>query len=142
MSTVLDTYNEVKVVQAVQAQRGTTTITGLDVDTQTLTGRAFFIVDSNFISGTPTLDWKLQDAPESTSTPNTAGTYADVAGATLAQVTTTDKLYALQVNLDGSLRRFLRLVGTIGGGSPVIDVAAYLIAGSIKMPVGNPLASG
>jgi hypothetical protein len=89
----------------------TSTVTGTGVDVAGYTGAMLFVQDVGTVSGTtPTLDGKLQDSADDSS-------YADVAGLTFTQVTTSNNTQMLQVNVD-SVRRYVRWVGTIGGTTP------------------------
>ena len=71
-----------------------------------------FIVQTGAITGT--LDLKLQDCDTS------GGTYADVSGATAAQVTAANKLSSIKVDVR-NVRRFIKLVGTVVTGPVLIS---------------------
>ena len=71
-----------------------------------------FIVQTGAITGT--LDLKLQDCDTS------GGSYADVTGATAAQVTAANKLSSIKVDVR-NVRRFIKLVGTVVTGPVLIS---------------------
>jgi hypothetical protein len=97
---------------AIPAAR-TSTYTGTGIDVTAYEGMAAIILNSAAGTGTtPTLDVKLQDCA------TVGGTYADVAGATFAQVTdAADALELITVNIS-DLKQFIRVVGTIAGTTP------------------------
>lgn len=89
---------------------------GTAFDTKDYEGQAKVIIDVGAVSGTsPTLDLKLQDATTS------GGTYADIPGATAAQLTATG-LVEINFNVSAA-RQFLKVAGTITGTSPSFAVA-------------------
>lgn len=107
----------VKALRAlVPADMAATTVTGPDIDCEGYS-EALFILSTGVIA--TSLDVKLQEANEHATTPDTAGTYADVAGAAFTQITSAndDTVYVMRVDLT-QRRRFLRLtetgVGTTG----------------------------
>lgn len=70
----------------------------------------------------PTMDVKIQESDTS------GGTYTDVAGQTLTQVTDEDSLQALSLDPD-TVKPFIRAVFTIGGtSSPSFPCSAVLVA--------------
>lgn len=122
-------YNAIKALFAIRPGRYTTTQTGAGVDTFGYNS-AMLVLEVGTVSGTsPTLDVKVQSSDTS------GGTYADVTGLTLTQVTASNNSQVLQIeglnsNVDGvTRRRFLRVVGTIAGTSPSFDFGAELLLG-------------
>jgi hypothetical protein len=90
----------------------TATGNGTGIDVQTMDGDMFLVLDSAAGSGTtPTLDIKVQSSDTS------GGTYADIAGATFTQVTTTASQQAITISKDEA-KRYIRVVYTVGGTSP------------------------
>lgn len=108
---------------AIDAQHGTTpaqisvpaartaTVTGSGIDLKDYIGGYEITQDVGAVSGTsPTLDGKIQDSADNSS-------FADVSGATFTQVTTSDKIQSIRIDVD-AVRRYIRYVGTIAGTSP------------------------
>lgn len=94
----------------IKPQTATSTVTGAAVDLVNGEGNAFAILHVGTVSGTtPTLDVKIQESDTS------GGTYADITGATIAQVTASDKLRVINFK---RTKRFCRAVGTIAGTTP------------------------
>jgi hypothetical protein len=90
----------------------TATGNGTGIDVQTMDGDLFLVLDSAAGTGTtPTLDIKVQSSDTS------GGTYADIAGATFTQVTTTASQQAITISKDEA-KRYIRVVYTVGGTSP------------------------
>ena len=95
----------------------TSTETGTGIDMSLYEGMVVVVLNSSAkTAGTdPTLDVKLQ------SDPAVGGSYADISGATFAQVTTVASCEALAINVS-NCSAFVRAVGTIGGTStPTFD---------------------
>ena len=63
---------------------------------------------------------KVQDSDES------GGTYGDLSGATFTQVTTSASVQTLEVNKD-ECKRFIKIVQTVGGSSPVFVYGISLV---------------
>ena len=82
---------------------------GTGVDMQAFAKEVKFILAvSAPVAGTdPTMDCKIQDSADNSS-------FADVSGLAFTQVTSSAALEALGANKD-ELRRYVRLVSTIGG---------------------------
>lgn len=88
---------------------------GSGVDVTEYEGWGTVDVSVHNVSGTtPTYDGKLQESDTS------GGTYADVSGAAIVQVATTDSLQQLAVNWS-AVKAFVRWVDDVGGTSPVYD---------------------
>jgi len=69
----------------------------------------------------PTYDAKVQDSPDNS-------TFTDIAGATITQVTTTDSIQVLSVDVRAQAR-YIRIVETIGGtSSPSFPAGAVLVS--------------
>lgn len=93
---------------------------GTGVDLQQYAGQVAVILDAHNVSGTtPTMDVKIQDSADNSS-------FAD-AGYAFTQVTTTDSAQKLVINKN-ELRRYVRVVKTAGGTSPVYLLSAKLLA--------------
>lgn len=90
----------------------TTTTNGPAVDVRGQKGIAAVILDSAAGTGTtPTMDVKIQDSADG------ATGWADVPGATFAQVTATASQQKIGLDLD-ACRGYIRAVATIGGTTP------------------------
>lgn len=90
----------------------TATGNGTGVDVTDFVGKIAIVLSAKNIAGTtPTLDVKLQDSADNS-------TFADVTGAVFTQVTDAGTkaatLEKISINVD-SLRRYVRVVKTIGG---------------------------
>ena len=98
-------------VELVPGAARTSTVTGSGVDTLLYDGAIVVCQAVGTASGTPTLDGKLQDSDTS------GGTYGDIAGATFAQVTASNNVQQIVVEVQQT-KRWIRYVGTIGGTTP------------------------
>jgi len=97
------------------------TRTGSGVDLQGYEGQIHFTLQCGAVSGTtPTLDGKLQDSADNSS-------FADVTGATFAQCTTSNDKRDLTLDVR-NLRRYVKVVLTIAGSSPVFLNAVSAVA--------------
>lgn len=97
----------------------TATGNGTGVDLQQYEGLVAIVLNSAAGTGTtPTLDVKIQDSADNSS-------FADVAGAAFAQVTNAASTQKITINAE-SVRRYIRIVRTIGGTTPsfTFDVVA------------------
>jgi len=102
----------------------TSTLTGTAVDLAGYDGVAHLILQSSAATaGTaPTLDCKLQDCA------TVGGSYADVTGATFAQVTTSDSTEMITVKVQ-EIKQFVKLIGTIGGtATPTFGFGVSMVA--------------
>lgn len=89
----------------------TTTVNGTSLDLQNYIGDIMAVLNSAAGTGTsPTLDVKLQDSADDSA-------FADVAGKTFTQITGTASLQTMNIDVR-AVRRYIRLVATIGGTSP------------------------
>lgn len=93
---------------------------GTGVDLQNYVGDVMALVHSGAGTGTtPTLDAKIQDSADDSS-------YADVTGLTFTQITTTASLQTLKID-SRAVRRYVRVVFTIGGTTPSFPCMADII---------------
>lgn len=102
----------------------TSTLTGTAVDTRALDGVAqVVLVSSAATAGTdPTLDVKLTHCDTS------GGSYTDVTDATFAQVTDAADSTQMIAVKTGELKRYVKVVGTIGGTStPTFGFGVVLV---------------
>lgn len=101
----------------------TSTANGGAVDVRKYDGIALFTHQSAAGTGTtPTLGVKLQDSADGSTG------WADIPGATFAQVTdAADTTELIQVNL-GNVKRYIRAVATIGGTTPSFTGGVSMIA--------------
>ena len=99
-------------VQLLVPATRTSSANGTGVDMKDYVGRIEVTLDVGAVSGTtPTLDVKVQECDTS------GGTYTDIAGATLTQVTTANAIHSIQVDIDAA-KQFIRAVATLAGTSP------------------------
>lgn len=120
-----NTVNKLNIVELSANAQSTSTRTGTGVDIQQYDGLAKIIMMSGAASAgtTPTLDVKIQES-------DVVGSgYADVTGATFAQVTdAADSTEMIQLDLSGT-KRFIRVIGTIGGtATPTFDFGVCMTA--------------
>ena len=84
---------------------------GVSADMKDYIGGAEATLDVGAASGTtPTLNVKLQDSEDDSS-------FADIVGATFAEVTAANKIESIRFDVDAA-RRHVRAVATIAGSSP------------------------
>ena len=91
----------------------TAAATGSGVDLRDYEGPVLIV--QNHGTSTGTLDGKIQDSANNSS-------FADVAGATFTQSTTTADIQALVVQ-SKQVRRYIKYVGTVGTGPQVVGVS-------------------
>jgi hypothetical protein len=104
--------------QTIVPQTATSTVTGAAIDMVDSDGPCYGLLMVGTVSGTsPTLDVKYQECDTS------GGTYADISGATHAQVTASSK--TSRVNFRRS-KRFVKAVGTIAGTTPSFAFAVAI----------------
>jgi hypothetical protein len=99
------------------AARRTATLTGTGIDVLAYEGVGLFVLNSSAGTGTdPTLDVKLQHSDDDV-------TYADVTAGAFTQVTDVAGTAGVQVKKlnVADLKRYVRVVGTVGGGTPSFD---------------------
>lgn len=100
----------------------TATVTGSAIDTQLYAGDLVVVQDVGAVSGTtPTLDGKIQDSADGSTG------WADVSGATAAQVTASNSILVIKVPKRAA-KRYVRYVGTIGGTTPSFTMGVTLLA--------------
>ena len=110
------------ITAAVASASVTATATSSAIDLKEFDGDVLLVLNCAAGTGSsPTLDIKVQDSDE------TGGTYADLSGATFTQVTDSASLQTLEVNKD-ECKRFIKIVQTVGGSSPVFVYGISLIA--------------
>lgn len=99
----------------------TTTANGTGVDLKDFIGQAALILDSAAGTGTtPTLDLKLQDSDDNS-------TFADVSPAVaFVQVVAGASQQRVGVDCD-ALRRYVRIVSTIGGTTPSFTYSVNMV---------------
>lgn len=100
-------------VSLLPAASNASTVTGTGVDL--LDYNSPVIVVQNHGVSTGTLDGKIQDSADNS-------TFADVAGLTFSQSTTTADVKTLTIN-PNAVRRYIRYVGTIVTGPQVVSVS-------------------
>ena len=131
-------YDGVLAKQAVRPVAASAAATAIAIDTLGYNS-AMFVVENGAATGTPTsytVDAKVQECDTS------GGTYADVTGATITQITADNKTASIRVEgLGTSRKRYLKLIITpamTGGTSPAALVSgiALLGRGYVK-PAGN-----
>jgi hypothetical protein len=91
----------------------TAAATGTGVDLLDYEGPVVIVQNHGISTGT--LDGKIQDSADNSS-------FADVAGATFAQETTTVGIKSLVVQ-SKQVRRYIRYLGTVGTGPQVVGVS-------------------
>lgn len=100
----------------------TSTLTGTGVDVSAYEGVCLAVLNTALGTGTtPTLDGKLQ------SSDAVGGTYADITGATFAQVTDAADVVEAIPFVVGDAKAFVRFVGTIAGTTPSFVFGVELI---------------
>jgi hypothetical protein len=100
----------------------TSTLTGSAIDLRDYVGNAAIMQYSAGGTGTtPTLAGKVQDSDDGSTG------WADIAGATFTQVTTSVSTQEITVNCD-QVKRFIRYVGTIGGTTPSFTFGVGMLA--------------
>lgn len=104
----------------------TATFTSASVDLRDYDGvGSILLACAAATAGTnPTLDVKVQDSADNSS-------FADVAGLTFTQVTNADSLQKLNIDT-GNLRRYIQVVGTIGGTSTPTFTPSVVFLGRKK----------
>ena len=109
------------ITAAVASASVTATATSGAIDLKEFDGDVLLVLNCAAGTGSsPTLDIKVQDSDE------TGGTYGDLSGATFTQVTTSASVQTLEVNKD-ECKRFIKIVQTVGGSSPVFVYGISLV---------------
>jgi len=124
MTHLLNALAQTVALTLAAAARRTSTLTGSAVDVLDYEGVATVILNASAaVAGTnPTLDVKVQHSDTTTS-----GDFADVTGGAFTQVTDAASLQVLKLNVS-ALKRYLRVIGTIGGTStPTFDFSVEFI---------------
>lgn len=124
---LLNALSQAVALSLAAAARRTSTLTGTHIDVLAYEGAAKILLNASAASAgtTPTLNVKLQHSDTTTS-----GDFTDVTGAAFTQVTDvagTAGLQELLVNVS-NLKRYLRVIGTIGGTTtPTFDFSVEFI---------------
>ena len=122
MAIIQQNLEKLDVTAAVASASVTATATSSAIDLKEFDGDVILVLNCAAGTGSsPTLDIKVQDSDE------TGGTYGDLSGAAFTQVTTSASLQTLEVNKD-ECKRFIKIVQTVGGSSPVFVYGISLIA--------------
>ena len=109
------------ITAAVASASVTATATSGAIDLKEFDGDVLLVLNCAAGTGSsPTLDIKVQDSDE------TGGTYGDLSGAAFTQVTDSASVQTLEVNKD-ECKRFIKIVQTVGGSSPVFVYGISLI---------------
>ena len=109
------------ITAAVASASVTSTATSGAIDLKEFDGDVLLVLNCAAGTGSsPTLDIKVQDSDE------TGGTYGDLSGATFTQVTDSASVQTLEVNKD-ECKRFIKIVQTVGGSSPVFVYGISLV---------------
>ena len=109
------------ITAAVASASVTATATSGAIDLKEFDGDVLLVLNCAAGTGSsPTLDIKVQDSDE------TGGTYGDLSGAAFTQVTDAASVQTLEVNKD-ECKRFIKLVQTVGGSSPVFVYGVSLV---------------
>ena len=121
MAIIQQNLEKLEISAAVASASVTATATSSAIDLKEFDGDVLLVLNCAAGTGSsPTLDIKVQDSDE------TGGTYADLSGATFTQVTDSASLQTLEVNKD-ECKRFIKIVQTVGGSSPVFVYGISLI---------------
>ena len=121
MAIIQQNLEKLDITAAVASASVTATATSSAIDLKDFDGDVLLVLNCAAGTGSsPTLDVKVQDSDE------TGGTYGDLSGATFTQVTTSASLQTLEVNKD-ECKRFIKVVQTVGGSSPVFVYGISLI---------------
>ena len=122
MAIIQQNLEKLEISAAVASASVTATATSSAIDLKEFDGDVLLVLNCAAGTGSsPTLDIKVQDSDE------TGGTYADLSGATFTQVTDSASVQTLEVNKD-ECKRFIKIVQTVGGSSPVFVYGISLVA--------------
>jgi len=117
---LIDFQNEAGYLELSKPLARTSTVTGSAVDIRDYQGVLKITQVVGAITGTPTLDGKIQDSADGSTG------WADVTGATFTQVVAADQIQSIGVDTR-AVKRHIRYVGTIGGGSPNLSMAVHAV---------------
>ncbi len=121
MAIIQQNLEKLEISAAVASASVTATATSSAIDLKEFDGDVLLVLNCAAGTGSsPTLDIKVQDSDE------TGGTYGDLSGAAFTQVTDSASLQTLEVNKD-ECKRFIKIVQTVGGSSPVFVYGISLI---------------
>jgi len=121
VAIIQQNLEKLEISAAVASASVSATATSSAIDLKDFDGDVLLVLNSAAGTGSsPTLDIKVQDSDE------TGGTYGDLSGAAFTQVTTSASLQTLEVNKD-ECKRFIKLVQTVGGSSPVFVYGISLV---------------
>ena len=121
MAIIQQNLEKLEISAAVASASVTATATSSAIDLKEFDGDVLLVLNCAAGTGSsPTLDIKVQDSDE------TGGTYGDLSGAAFTQVTDSASLQTLEVNKD-ECKRFIKLVQTVGGSSPVFVYGISLV---------------
>jgi hypothetical protein len=131
-------YDAVKVLAAVLPVNASAAATAIAIDTMGFNSAAFVVVNGA-ATGTPssyTVDAKVQECATS------GGSYTDVTGATITQITADSKTATIRVEGLGTNRqRYLKLLITpamTGGTTPKALISGVALLGrAFTLPVSN-----
>jgi len=121
VAIIQQNLEKLDITAAVASASVTATATSSAIDLKEFDGDVLLVLNCAAGTGSsPTLDIKVQDSDE------TGGTYGDLSGAAFTQVTDAASLQTLEVNKD-ECKRFIKIVQTVGGSSPVFVYGISLI---------------
>ena len=121
MAIIQQNLEKLDITAAVASASVTATATSSAIDLKEFDGDVLLVLNCAAGTGSsPTLDIKVQDSDTS------GGTYGDLSGATFTQVTTSASAQTLEVNKD-ECKRFIKIVQTVGGSSPVFVYGISLV---------------
>lgn len=122
MAIIQQNLEKLDITAAVASASVTATATSSAIDLKEFDGDVLLVLNCAAGTGSsPTLDIKVQDSDTS------GGSYGDLSGATFTQVTTSASAQTLEVNKD-ECKRFIKIVQTVGGSSPVFVYGISLVA--------------
>lgn len=122
MGKVIDLKNNQVVSESLAPAARTASANGTSVDLQGYDGDVLAVLDSAAGTGTsPTMDVKVQDSADNSA-------FADVTGLTFTQVINAVSLQTLRID-SRSVRRYIRLVATIGGTTPSFTAVGLIVGG-------------
>ena len=124
MTSVMNNLAKASIVSLLPAASRNADANSTGVDVSGYEGEAQVIADLGFISGTGTLDVKLQTSSKS----DFSSDVDDVTGGAFTQVAGVSSFQTKQLNMNG-LKRYLRVVHDVSAtGSPVYAASVTLVA--------------